>query len=107
MPSFDEPQLYEAQRAIAAAELVAATYAAVGSDLPDDVQAWLDAHPGSLEPSILDLARSAITRIQAEALTLKEVWFDPENATAWMNSVDDLRHRLDHAIAPVRVARHE
>jgi hypothetical protein len=96
---YDELRVDHVERAIAAAEVVAATYGEVGCQLPRDVQAWLDEHPGPLGVALLDLARDAIARVQAEMLSLKEGWFDPENGTLWMNLVDDLRHRLDEAKA--------
>jgi hypothetical protein len=96
-PLDEELRSDHVERAVAAAEAVAATYGAAAPNLPEDMQAWLAEHRVPLGTDMLDLARHAIARVQAEALSLKEGWFDPDKGTLWMESVDDLRQRLDQA----------
>ena len=81
----------EAQRAVAAAEVVAAMKGYPAVDLPDEAATWSRCH-NSQDSTLTSLARQATTRIQVDS-ELKELWEEDDSA-GWNAMMSDLSARL-------------
>lgn len=84
-----------AQRAIAAAELVAAAMGRPG-EIPPEVDIEANPFVARIAEGLADLqamACSAIDRVLADRSELKELWAE-DDATEWLAAMADLRSRL-------------
>jgi hypothetical protein len=84
----------EGTKALAAAEVVAAAAGRRGSDLPEDVDAWLDTIRPEPTPDDLALARRAVERVKGNDSELAELWAESDASTEWLGLVDNLLKRL-------------
>jgi hypothetical protein len=85
----------EANRALAAAEVVAALNHATGPHLPVEVKQWVSRYrPRPADSNLAQLALKAIQRIQAASET-KELWEETDYAADWYDVLDDLEARLE------------
>jgi len=85
----------EAQRAIAAAELVAAAMGRPAA-LPAEIDVEANPFIKRMVSGLGDLrmmAIAAVDRVLADKSELKELW-EEDDASAWLAAVNDLRHRL-------------
>lgn len=88
----DYVDLADANRAMAAAEVVAALSGAGRDDLPETVQEWVGQQP-EVQADLVVMALAAIERIKAHS-ELKELWEQSDAASQWQAVVDDLEGRL-------------
>ena len=79
--------------ALAAAEVVAALRGHPAADLPEDVAAWIAAHPGDPGGELVAVARRAVDAVAADS-ELAELWNESAYPTAWQSAVMDLQTRL-------------
>lgn len=85
----------DATNAIAAAEIVAAAHGRAGSDLPEDMAAWVTKHRGDVNVKMLTLARDVVMRIAEDKQSeLRELWEESDDFAEWMVAVDGLLKRL-------------
>ena len=83
------------QRAIAAAELVAAAMGRPG-ELPPEIDINANPFVARIAEGLADLrvmAIAAVDRVLAEKSELKDLWEEGDSAE-WLAAVDDLRRRL-------------
>lgn len=78
---------------LAAAEIVAALRGNPATDLPDEVSAWLAAHPGAPGDDLVVSARQAVDAIAADS-ELAELWDESADPAEWRSAVSDLQSRL-------------
>jgi Domain of unknown function (DUF4259) len=88
----------EASRAVAAAEIIAASRGVGSAALPDGVAAWLSAHPGAADADDADAAVRAIDRVLADRSELKELW-DEAGDPGWAEGLKDIRNRLTQSFS--------
>lgn len=82
--------------ALGAAEVVVACLGHPGPDLPDEVRAWVAAHPGACDAALRALAAAAAVRIE-QASELQELWDEGGRDEAWHSVVLELKERLERA----------
>jgi Domain of unknown function (DUF4259) len=91
-----EPEAYleapASSRAIAAAEVLAATRGRPAPDLPPEITDWVSSAP-HVDESLVPPAVVAMTRILEES-ELKELWESSTDGPEWERRVADLRERL-------------
>ncbi len=96
----DELDVVEASEVLAAAECVAAAGGYPAAEIPEELQAWLDAnHPITLKPDYVVMARQAVARVKARS-ELQELWDETDEAEAWHTAVADLQQRLAQITLP-------
>jgi hypothetical protein len=83
----------EASRAVAAAEIIAASRGAGSAALPEGVSQWLRAHPDAADADDADAAGRAIDRVLADNSELNELWDEAGDPT-WAEGLRDIRDRL-------------
>lgn len=81
-----------ASKALAAAEVVAASLGHPAANLPDGITAWLQQHSASFPSDLVPLARQAVGIVKANS-ELKDLW-EEGDATELKNAVDCLVLRL-------------
>jgi hypothetical protein len=79
--------------ALAAAEVVAALRGHPAADLPEEVAAWIAAHPGDPGEDLVAVARRAVDAIAADS-ELAELWGESADQAGWQSAVTDLQTRL-------------
>ena len=82
----------DAQSAVAAAEVVAATRGN-GIALPDEVGAWLQSTRVIATQDDVALARAGVARVRGDASELNELWAETGD-DAWDTAMDGLVARL-------------
>jgi Domain of unknown function (DUF4259) len=91
-----EPEAYleapASSRAIAAAEVLAATRGRPAPDLPPEIAEWASSAP-HVDESLVPPAVVAMTRILEES-ELKELWESSTDGPEWERRVADVRERL-------------
>lgn len=92
----------DCERALAAAEIVAALAGKPAPKLPEDIAAWLAGTPGVKASARLLKESVAAVRRVAEKSELQELWAEGEGDQEWTAAVEDLKTRLD-SVAPVTV----
>lgn len=82
--------------AVAAAEVVAALLGRAHPQLPPEVASWVDGRTLAKDDALVELARTAIARVQDPAESeLAELWSEsPESLLEWRSSLSDLDGRL-------------
>jgi Domain of unknown function (DUF4259) len=87
-----------AQRAVAAAEILALSKSGIGEDVavtPELFEA-IERHASAIRPrmqTLRKLALAALDRVEAEQSELKQLW-EEGDASEWQAAVDGLRERL-------------
>lgn len=84
----------DGERALAAAELVAAARGNPTADLPDDALRWASAQPALQTPESLSNARKALAVVAGRTSALRELYTAPEEDD-WLHAVEDLQRRLE------------
>jgi len=85
---------YHCERALAAAEVVAALQGAPGAGLPDEAAARVEAHRNADIAPLVATALRAIDRVRSES-ELQELWAEDEDMLAeWEAAVEALVGRL-------------
>jgi hypothetical protein len=81
---------------LAAAEVVAALKGSPMAGLPEDVSAWVGAHPGAPGEELIKDCLAAVDKIRdSEASELSELWHeDDEPPVEWYAALDGLVARL-------------
>jgi hypothetical protein len=82
----------DSSRAIAAAEVLAATRGRPAPDLPPEITDWVSSVP-HVDESLVPLAVVAMTRILEDS-ELKELWESSTDGPEWERRVADVRDRL-------------
>lgn len=96
----DDLDLVEACEVLAAAECVAAAGGYPAAQIPDELQAWLDANqPITLKPDFVVMARQAVARVKGRS-ELQELWEETDEAEEWHTAVADLQQRLAQITLP-------
>jgi hypothetical protein len=87
----DAPQ---AEKALAACEVLAALLGSPGDDLPPEAETWAEDNavdpPGELIERALDVIDGILDNSE-----LGEQWDDSDDGESWREKVEDLRDRLD------------
>jgi Domain of unknown function (DUF4259) len=86
-------QIDEAQKAMAAAEVVAAALGKGANDLPNVVSDWLQANVFLLIQEDVVSAAAAVERVRTSS-ELKEVWEEGSRADLWQRMASELLGRL-------------
>ncbi|HVL07010.1 MAG TPA: DUF4259 domain-containing protein [Acidimicrobiales bacterium] len=85
-------------RAVAAAVVVAAGFDGHMADLPDDVVAWLHAHPDAGTLADARLAMDALVRIAGPDSELRDIRLAGPEGPAWVEQVARLGYRLSRVV---------
>lgn len=93
LPLDEYLEVDEAQSAVAAAEIIACLKAARPSNLPPDVEEWLDSHASIKTEELAPLALGALDRVKTDS-ELKELWDESDESGEWHNALADLEARL-------------
>jgi hypothetical protein len=84
----------DAEDALVAAEVVAASWGKPSKDLPTDLAAWIERQPTDQLRTLAPQALAAIARVRSsDSSELHELWADV-GADEWLAQVDDLVSRL-------------
>lgn len=83
----------ECERAIAAAEIVAAARGVPAEDVPAELTRWLAEHKLVAGDQIAQVAVRVLDRIASDS-ELKQVWDDTDSAQEWYSSLRDIQARL-------------
>lgn len=95
MLATDDLDIDEASEVLAAAECIAAAGGFPLSEIPSELQEWLDANdPIVLKPDFVIMARKAVHRVHTHS-ELQKLWDETDEAEAWHTAVTDLQERLD------------
>lgn len=89
----EEPEAPECERALAAAEVVAAARGRPAPVLPPEVTAWLDLHRERVTPELEAIALRAVARIRDRS-ELRELWQEGSEFHAWFGMIAILESRL-------------
>lgn len=84
----------DAERAVAAAEVVAASRGFPSDDLPDEATLWIKAKRYQAPDAIVSKAIAVIDKILKRS-ELKDVWEDTEAGPQWRKILVDLTRRLE------------
>jgi Domain of unknown function (DUF4259) len=88
----------DCERAIAAAEIVAALLGSPIADLPERLASWLkDSATFRADRALVAMAIESVRRIGAQS-ELQELWADVDESEAWQQEMADLERRLNSAI---------
>jgi len=79
--------------ALAAAETVAAALGRAAVGVPDKVARWASTHRPQVSDDLIQLAQSAIRRIETQS-ELQELWQESDELEAWVATIKDLERRL-------------
>jgi hypothetical protein len=82
--------------AIAAAELSASCAGHASDRLPDNVRAWVGAHPHQPHDSEIGQAVQAVQRVREES-ELRDYWDASVDRDKWLRDVEDLITRLERS----------
>lgn len=84
----------EAEDALVAAEVVAASWGMPNKKLPEGLARWIDRQPSAGLRALTEDALAAIARVRsAERSELHELWAEGD-ADEWLSQLDDLESRL-------------
>ena len=93
----DYLELPEANNAVAAAAIIAATLDKAVEGLPEHVGTWLGAGHDDATADDARLALRALDRVTGENSEAAELWEESDSVAGWTASIDDLRARLRSA----------
>ncbi len=90
-------QVTEANRALAAAEVVAALNGNANPMLPDELDAWIDANDLETDTELTMLAKHAVLLVlDLKTSELAQLWADaPQMSEVWNAEMAELSSRLD------------
>ncbi|MGI8809476.1 MAG: DUF4259 domain-containing protein [Acidimicrobiales bacterium] len=91
-------EIPEGACAVAAANVVAASFDGNLKGLPEVVAEWVDRHPDIASRSDARLAADALGRVMSEESELRNLWDDAPEGPEWAEGIEKLRHRLVRAI---------
>ena len=84
----------DAEDALVAAEIVAASLGKPNKDLPADLAAWIQRQPSDQLRALAPQALAAVARVRSpDGSELYELWAD-QGTDEWLAQVDDLASRL-------------
>ena len=84
----------DAEDALVAAEVVAASLGKPNKELPADLAAWIQRQPSDQLRTLAPQALAAVERVRSpDGSELYELWAD-QGADEWLDQVDDLASRL-------------
>lgn len=83
----------DAERAVAACEMICASRGLPSANLPPDVALWIKAQRYAASDELARKARSVIARVIASS-ELRDLWDGTEAASSWLKTVHDLQDRL-------------
>ena len=89
----DYVDAWESSIALAAAEVIAALAGHPAAQLPEEVLAWIDKQPNSLDSEAIRKAKQAVKIILADS-ELKELWQETDEFAQWEAVVIDIQTRL-------------
>jgi hypothetical protein len=90
----DGPEAYDASRALAGIEYIAAAKGNPSIDFPENAEEWLNKNtPLIIEQDIVALGRQAIQQIK-ENSELKELWEESKDYENWLAVLNDLEKRI-------------
>lgn len=88
----------EAEDAVVAAEVVAASLGLPNAELPDELAAWIKRQPQNELQQLAESASAALACVRnAETSELYQLWAE-QDATEWLRNMDDLAARLGRGI---------
>ena len=90
----EEPEAWDCNSALAAAEIVAAARGNPPDEFPLGAQKWLIQNPLHLDDELLSLAVKAVRKIETHS-ELKRLWDANEHRLEWHESIADLKNRLE------------
>lgn len=94
VPDDEYVDAYDAARALAAIEYIAAAKGKPSGDFPEDAADWIkNKFTETIEPDTIEDAARALKRIAGNS-ELKELWEETEDLNAWLEVVGDLEKRL-------------
>ena len=82
-----------ASRAVAAAEVIAASIDLSTARVPREVVDWLDRQTELIVGDMRDVASEALARVEADS-ELQELWEESDSANAWHEAMESLKSRL-------------
>jgi hypothetical protein len=82
-------------KALAAADLIAASRGQGRPDLPEEAPSWITDGRHEFDDRAVALARQAVQRAIEEQSRLAGRWFDPDIAARWIEHVNNLARRLE------------
>ena len=83
----------EAQRAVAAAEVIAFLRGKPNASTPQSLRDWLQSHQVALDSAWSDKATQAVNKVYA-ASEMRELWEEVDDFPDWQSAMRDLLHRL-------------
>jgi len=83
-------------KALAAADLVAASRGHPSPELPEETPSWITDGRYESDDTAVALARQVVRRAIQEQSRLAARWFDPQKAGEWIDRVQNLSQRLGH-----------
>ena len=93
MPDDEQLPAPDCERALAAAEIVAAARDHAAPDLPPEIPAWLEHHRDRVTPELQELALQAVARIRTHS-ELRELWREGPGFHAWFGMIAVFESRL-------------
>lgn len=84
----------DAERGIAAAEVVAASHGKSSQHLPGEIGMWLKAQNYKAPKNIVKLASRVVEKVSKNS-ELRDLWDGTDAAVDWQRAMKDLRERLD------------
>lgn len=88
-------EAYDAEKALVAAEIIAASLGKSTEDFPDELKDWLSRQPLEALQALAPAARSAIARVvDPKRSELYGLWADQDDAKGWLSYVAKLKARL-------------
>ncbi|HEY7689984.1 MAG TPA: DUF4259 domain-containing protein [Dongiaceae bacterium] len=90
----DELEAPQAEKALAACEVLAALLGSPSDDLPPEAETWAEDNAADPSGELIERAIAVIDLVLSNS-ELKQQWDDSEDGENWQEKVDDLRGRLD------------
>jgi len=94
LESKDELETPQAEKALAACEVLAALLGSPSDDLPPEAETWAEDNAADPSGELIERAIAVIDRV-LENSELRQQWEDSDDGENWQTAVDDLRGRLD------------
>ncbi|MFM9843405.1 MAG: DUF4259 domain-containing protein [Dongiaceae bacterium] len=94
LDSEDELEAPQAEKALAACEVLAALLGSPSDDLPPEAETWAEDNASDPSGELIERAIAVIDRV-LENSELRQQWEDSDDGENWQTAVDDLRGRLD------------
>ena len=88
-----QQDLTDNERALAAAEVVAAMHGQPADDIPAELEDMLQSFTVKPNPELLKLARQAVLAVKTQS-EMRELWDEGDDGQIWLEHIDDLVARL-------------